>query len=85
MGGDLGGEVGGCIEGVTDLGGVAVLAVEDPGEGEFEAVAAAAALQGQVCEVVDFGVGIGGCVVGVEEVGSGEGVCSVELAHICAE
>lgn len=44
--GDQGGEVGGRGEGGVDLGGEAVRAVVGPGEVEFEAVGAAAALEG---------------------------------------
>lgn len=42
---DAGGQIGGCVERIVDLGGVAMLAVEDPAEGELEAIAATAALE----------------------------------------
>lgn len=49
------GQVGGRGEGGVDLPRVAGAAVVDPAEVQLEAVAAAAALQRQVREVVDVG------------------------------
>lgn len=70
MAGDEAGEVRGCGEGGVDVVLEAGGAVVDPAEVEFEAVAAAAALEGEVREVV----GVAGGGGGVEEVGGGEGV-----------
>lgn len=81
VGGDVLGEAGGDGEGVVDLGGEAGGAVVDPGESEFEGVASTAALEGEVCEVPDFGV-LGH---GVEEVVCGEGVGAVEFGEVGAE
>lgn len=87
--GDERGHVRGGGEGGVDLGGVARFAVVEPAEGEFETVGATAALEGQIGEVVDFGVGGRGCgggvvvvVVVVEEVARGQGVGGVELAQV---
>ena len=83
MGGDERGEIRRCGEGGVDLGCEARAAVVDPGEVELQRVAAAAALEGQVREVVDLSSA--GGVATVEEVVGGEGVRGVEVAHVGAE
>ena len=65
--GDEGGGVGGGGEGGVDVRGEARFAVVEPGEGEFETVGSAAALEGQIGEVVNLGIRVRGFVV-VEEV-----------------
>ncbi len=84
MPGDQSGQVRRRGEGGVDLPRVARRAVVGPAEVELEAVAAAAALEGQIGEVVDVGRGLlfGG---GVEEVVGGEGVAGVEAAEVGAE
>lgn len=67
MGGDEAGQVRRRGEGGVDLGRVAGGAVVGPGEVELEAVGAAAALEGQVGQVVDLVAG-GRRRVRVEEV-----------------
>lgn len=87
--GDERGKVGSCGEGALDLRGVAGFAVIDPAEGELEAIAAAAALQREVGEVIDVcgerGRRRGRRGGGMEKIRGRESVSGVELAEIGAE
>ncbi len=86
--GDQSGQVRRRCEGGVDLPRVARRAVVGPAEVQLEAVAAAAALEGQIGQVMDVAGGLlfGGRGGGaVEEVVGGEGVAGVEAAEVGAE